>query len=135
MHQVLLLPVLFPILCGTVMLILRPEDRRVRNVFLMTAVCLTSVMSAGCILLTYRLGGDATTCVMVHFSKWLSLSLKIYGVGMVYDVIVAILWPLLTLYAIEYMAHEGHESRFFGFWLVSFGVVNGIAFSQDFLSM
>lgn len=135
MHQILLLPVLFPVLCGTAMLILRPEGHRVRNMFLVTAVCITSVLCAACILLTYRLGGDATTCVLVHFSRWLSLSLKIDGVSMVYDVIVAILWPLITLYAIEYMSHEGHESRFFGFWLISFGVVNGIAFSQDFLSM
>ena len=95
MHQILLLPVLFPILCGTAMLILRPEGRRVRNVFLMAAVCITSGLSAACILLTYRLGGDATTCVMVNFSRWLSLSLKIDGVSMVYGGIVTVLWPIV----------------------------------------
>ena len=62
MHQLLLLPVLFPILCGMALLILRPEGRRVRNVFLMTAVCLTSVLCAvmGTFMVTRRTAWAAT---------------------------------------------------------------------------
>ena len=33
------------------------------------------------------------------------------------------------------MSHEGHENRFFAFWLVAYGVVLGIAYSEDFLSL
>ena len=33
------------------------------------------------------------------------------------------------------MTHEGHENRFFGFWLMAYGVVLGVAYSEDFLSL
>ena len=33
------------------------------------------------------------------------------------------------------MSHEGHENRFFSFWLMAYGVVLGIAYSEDFLSL
>ena len=135
MHHVLSLPILFPILAGAVMLIFRPAGRRHRNLFLMASALLTTVFSLTGIFLSYWLGGDALTCVLVSFSTWLSISLKIDGLSMVYGTIVAVLWPLISVYSIKYMEHEGQESRFFGFWLISFGVVNGIAFSQDFLSM
>ena len=135
MHQILSLPILFPILAGAVMLILRPTSRRLRNLLLMASVLLTTAFALTGILLSYRLGGDALSCVLVSFSTWLSISLKIDGLSMVYGTIVAVLWPLITVYSIKYMEHEGQESRFFGFWLIAFGVVNGIAFSQDFLSL
>lgn len=54
---------------------------------------------------------------------------------MVYGSIVSALWPLITLYSLDYMSHEGHENRFFGFWIASFGVVLGVAFSEDFLTL
>ena len=54
---------------------------------------------------------------------------------MVYGGIVSVLWPLVTAYALDYMSHEGHENRFFSFWLMAYGVVLGIAYSEDFLSL
>ena len=135
MRHILSLPILFPILAGAVMLVLRPTGRRSRNLFLMAAVLATTALSLTGIVLSYRLGGDALTCILVSFSSWLSISLRIDGLSMVYGSIVAVLWPLITAYSIKYMEHEGQESRFFGFWLIAYGVVNGIAFSQDFLSL
>jgi multicomponent Na+:H+ antiporter subunit D len=101
----------------------------------MVSVLLTTAFSLTGILLSRHFGSDALTCVLVRFSSWLSISLRVDGLSAVYGGIVAVLWPLITVYSISYMEHEGQEARFFGFWLISFGVVNGIAFSQDFLSM
>lgn len=135
MHRILSLSILFPILAGLVMLVYRPTNRRLRNAGLMAAVIVTSLLALCGIVLSYRHGSDALTCILVRFSSWLSISLRVDGASMVYGTVVAVLWPLITIYSMEYMEHEGQESRFFGFWLISFGVVNGIAFSQDFLSM
>ena len=62
MHQILSLPILFPILAGAVMLILRPTSRRLRNLLLMASVLLTTAFALTGILLSYRLGGDALSC-------------------------------------------------------------------------
>ncbi|MCI2057478.1 MAG: proton-conducting membrane transporter [Oscillibacter sp.] len=135
MHQFLTVPILFPFLAGLGLLIMQPQSRRIRNTYLMTAVLLTTVFAMAGVILSYQSGSDALQCVLVSFSKSFSISLRIDGMGMVYGTVVSVLWPLITIYSIDYMSHEGHENRFFGFWLISFGVVLGIAFSEDFLSL
>jgi multicomponent Na+:H+ antiporter subunit D len=135
MHQFLLLPVLFPALAGLGLLILHPGSRLVRNAYLMASVLMTAAFALAAIHLSYVYGGDATACTMVRFSENFSISLRIDGASMVYGSLVSVLWPLITVYAMDYMEHEGHENRFFGFWLMSFGVVLGIAFAEDFLSL
>lgn len=135
MHRFLTLPILVPMLLGIVLLILQPKDRRVRCGYIMTAVLVTAALSFACIVLTYRQGSEALACILVRFSESFSISLRIDGASMVYGAIVSALWPLITVYALDYMSHEGHESRFFAFWLIAFGVVLGIAYSEDFLSL
>jgi multicomponent Na+:H+ antiporter subunit D len=128
MHRFLTLPILVPMLLGIVLLILQPKDRRVRCGYIMTAVLVTAALSFACIVLTYRQGSEALACILVRFSESFSISLRIDGASMVYGAIVSALWPLITVYALDYMSHEGHESRFFAFWLIAFGVVLGIAY-------
>ena len=72
---------------------------------------------------------------MVSFNEAFSISLRIDGASMVYGAIVSVLWPLVTAYSLDYMSHEGHENRFFAFWLMAYGVVLGIAYSEDFLTL
>ena len=135
MQVFLAVNLIFPMLTGLGLLIWRPERSRARNLYLMAAVCVTTAMTLTSIFLTYRYGGDLLACRLVRFSTWLSISMRIDGASMVYGSIVAVLWPLITMYSIEYMEHEGHENRFFGFWLIAYGIVLGIAFSEDFLSL
>lgn len=135
MHRFLTLPILVPVLLGICLLILQPKDRKVRNTYIMSTTLLTSALSFACIAMTFFQGEDALACILVSFNEIFSISLKIDGASMVYGAIVSFLWPLITVYSLDYMSHEGHESRFFGFWLIAFGIVLGIAYSEDFLSL
>mgnify|MGYP000968624275 CR=1 FL=1 len=135
MLRFLNLPILFPVLMGLGLLILHPESRKTRNLYLMTAVLITSALSFAAIGVTYVQGSDALACIMVRFNDVFSISLRIDGASMVYGAIVSVLWPLVTAYSLDYMSHEGHENRFFAFWLMAYGVVLGIAYSEDFLTL
>ena len=46
MLRFLNLPILFPVLMGLGLLILHPESRKTRNLYLMTAVLITSALSS-----------------------------------------------------------------------------------------
>ena len=48
---------------------------------------------------------------------------------------VALLWILCIYYAFEYMKHEGDENRFFGFYVMTFGVMMGITFSANLITL
>ena len=127
MLRFLNLPILFPVLMGLGLLILHPESRKTRNLYLMTAVLITSALSFAAIGVTYVQGSDALACIMVRFNDVFSISLRIDGASMVFGTIVSTLWPIITVYAIDYMSHEGSENRFFSFWLMAYGVVLGVA--------
>jgi multicomponent Na+:H+ antiporter subunit D len=132
MHFLIMLPILFPMLAGLNLLFSNPKDSRSRNLFVMASAVLTALLSLLTIFLSYRLGCDELACTVVHFSEKYSISLRVDGASMVYGTVVSVLWPLITLYALDYMTHEGSENRFFGFWLISFGVVLGIASPRIF---
>ncbi|WP_312636847.1 proton-conducting transporter membrane subunit [Oscillibacter sp.] len=128
------LPILISVALGIGLTILQPGERKVRNAYIMGSVLLTAGLSFAAIIAA-GLADTAPACTLVRFSSEFSISLRIDGCSMVYGAIVSALWPLITLYSLDYMSHEGHESRFFGFWIASFGVVLGIAFAEDFLTL
>lgn len=135
MYRILTLPILIPVLMGVGLLIWQPKVDWIRRAYVITAALLTSAVSLICIYMNWVWGGDLLACVLVRFSDLFSISLRMDGLGMVYGALVSVLWPLATIYALDYMTHEGHENRFFAFWLMTFGVVLGIAYAEDFLSL
>ena len=135
MNRFLTLPILLPMLLGIGLLILQPKSRKVRSRYVMASSLVTSALSLACVILTYLHDSDFLACILVSFSEVFSISLRIDGASIVYGSIVSVLWPLVTAYSLDYMSHEGHENRFFAFWLVAYGVVLGIAYSEDFLSL
>ena len=135
MQRIQAVPILFSIVAGVVLLILQPTSRRVRRQYVMGSVLVTAALAFAAIYLAAVTPGGMPGCTLVRFSAEFSISLRIDGASMVYGAIVSALWPLVTLYALEYMSHEGSENRFFAFWIACFGVVLGVAFAEDFLTL
>lgn len=73
--------------------------------------------------------------VLVRFSRNASISFGIDGAGSVFAGLIAILWPIAVLYSFEYMSHEERQRPFFMFYLMTYGVTLGIAFSGNILTM
>ena len=93
------------------------------------------VLAASAAVFALLMQGTTPEFPLIHFVNGLSISFRLDGAGMVFAGLVAILWPLATLYAFEYMTHEGHEKTFFMFYTVTYGVTLGIAFAADMLTM
>ena len=126
----ILAAIVLPIL-GSILIPLAPfRKRRQMTLYIEGLVLLTSGIVAALLL-----GGATETFHVVHFVNDLSISFKIDGMTMVFAGLVAILWPLATLYAFEYMEHEDHEKSFFMFYTMTYGVTLGIAFASDIMSM
>ena len=126
----ILAAILLPIL-GSLLIPLLPFPRkRGMHLYIETVVLITSA-----IVWLLLLGGTTRAFEVVHFVNDLSISFKIDGMTMVFAGLVAILWPLATLYAFEYMEHAEHVKAFFMFYVMTYGVTLGIAFSSDMLTM
>lgn len=49
--------------------------------------------------------------------------------------IVGIVWLCAGVYSFRYMSHEGDEKRFYGFYLLLYGVLCGLCFSANLVTM
>lgn len=135
MYALTLLSILFPLCAGAALLVRRPENRRARNIYCTCAVLISSAFVLGSVAAASAPGAQSTHFTVVRMSSMLELAFGIDGAGMVFGGIIGVLWPLTTVYAFSYMEHEGMENKFFGFFLISYGVVAGIAFSANFFTM
>ena len=122
--------VFMPIICGALIPLLPFKSRNQRNLYAEITTILTSVLVLA--LLFNRPDGVLT---LIRFAGNLSISFRIDGLGTVFAGIVSALWPLATLYAFEYMEHEGHEKYFFMFYEITYGITLGIAMADDILTM
>ncbi len=122
--------IFLPILGGALIPILPFPNRRIKCIYIESLVIINSVLT---LALLYH--APNTVFDVIRFTGDLTLSLKVDGMSVIFAALVAVLWPLATLYAFEYMKHEGHENYFFAFYTGTFGVTLGIALSSDLLTM
>lgn len=125
----ILLPILLPIVCGACLLAGIVKERRAIQRFAAVSVIVTAVLA-----LWQVIAGDAHFTLLA-FTDQLTLSFRLDGLSRLFGGMVSVLWVFTTFYAFEYMAHEGGERRFFGFFVMTFGVVLGLAFSANLFSM
>lgn len=124
------LPVVFPIISCFLILAKPFKDRTYMRILTMALVCLNTVFTLSAIYYF-----QYTYVNVFEFSESLRIAFKIDGLSKVFGTMVALLWPATTLYAFEYMSHEKDEQRFFTFFVMSFGVTVGVAFSANMLTM
>lgn len=60
---------------------------------------------------------------------------RIDGLGRMFATIVGIAWLLIGFYSFAYMKREGGEKRFFGLYLLLYGVLTGLEFSGNLITM
>ena len=126
----LLLPLFLPIIGGAALGIIKPHSRRVMEITVMTVTLLTSACVA--LILAVRPDGEA---MILQLAESLSVKFFLDGSSCVFAGLVALLWPIASLYAIEYMETEDHRNTFFAYYTMTYGITLGIAFSANLMTM
>lgn len=129
-EKFLLLPVLIPAIAALLIPTIKFPDKKTRNIFIECSVILNTIT-----ILLLVLYPPANTLTLFRLSERAAFALRLDGLGSVFAVLIALLWPLTTLYAFEYMSHEHRETSFFGWFVLTYGVVAGIALSSDLLTL
>ena len=113
--MLLLICALTPLLLGGALPFLRIRKRSGRMIYVMAAACLTSVLTGYVII-----SGYTGAIELFRLSDQFICALRLDGAGRVYLGLAALLWPLATLYAVEYMRHEEREGNFFCWYLIAY---------------
>ena len=126
--MMLLLSILIPFLWGLLLLAL-PEFKN-RNL-LLAATGLGLAVAAALGLATVFEGAEL---LLFSFGKNLDLYFHVDNLGRLFAVVVILVWVFSGIYAFEYMKHEKEEQRYFGFYVMVFGVLHGLVFSGNMVT-
>lgn len=128
----LLVPILFPIIGGFLLIPLAiPAERdKIRNVYAEVIVCLTSVFVWAALVWVRR-----EPIVLYSFTRDFSIDLRIDGPGLLFAGMISVMWPLVMLYAFDYMKETKRKNMFFAFYIMTYGVTLGIAFASNMTTL
>lgn len=125
----ILLPVIFPFVLSIVVAAAKFESKK-RNILCGTGIILNFI------LLIYVLStfGQAEARLF-EINEFLNIYFRIDKLGILFSLLVSVLWIFTSWYSMEYMKHEGKENRFFTFFTATLGVTMGIAFSGNLITL
>ncbi|MCF0133204.1 MAG: proton-conducting membrane transporter [Blautia sp.] len=121
--------ILFPVLFGLFILIYPGFQSRKQLLTVSgTALCITAVLA-----LLVVLGGDLSLTVL-QFGENLKIYFRIDALGRLFAVLICCVWLLAGFFSFEYMKHEKEERRYFGFYILVFGVLLALCFSGNLIT-
>lgn len=128
--SLLFVPIVVPLVLGALLPLFHFTERKFRCIYVEAAVILTSILTW--VLLLFPPEGKFRA---INLAGILEVSFHLDGPAMIFAGLVSVLWPFATLYAFEYMKHEGGENKFFTFYTMTYGVTLGIAFAANLMTM
>lgn len=125
-----LFAVFLPIVAGAALFFMPGLSRRTRNIY----TFVLSIVNLALVLGMFFAGGSYDF-KLIDITTKISISFRIDGLGRMFGSVVSILWPFTLLYSYEYMEDEERLSKFYGFFMMTLGAVEGICFSKDLFTM
>ncbi len=128
--MLIFLTLLVPLLGGAAMAFIRFPHGKARAIYVESVVCLTSLM-----VLSLLLTRTEETVILYHLIDKLLLAFRLDGTACTFAGLVAVLWPIASLYAFEYMKHEERENSFLSWYTMSYAATLAVAFSANLFTL
>ncbi len=129
MSYLIFVAILLPVLCGLGILI-GPEWKSRRALLTVSGSSLLITAVLACMVI---FGGEQELWLF-SLGKNMDIFFRVDNVGRLFAGIVVLIWVLAGLYAFEYMRHEREEKRYFGFYVMVFGVLLALVFAGNLLT-
>ena len=141
--MIVLLPVLWPIAAGVAVLaytgIGNSKKKASHNtaghgqittldLIYMAALALETVL----VIMAAAGGGSVR---LFSLTDTLTLGLRVDGTGSLFAVLTSIMWLLTGIHSVAYMKHEEWAERFYGFYLIVVGVLVGLDYAADLVTL
>lgn len=135
MIYTMVFPILFPIIAGLFLLVMKePENRKILTGMMGAALLISGGSMVYALL---RIRGEAV--ILFHLTSTLPIYLKPDELGLLFAAVVTIVWVLAGFFSFSYMRpHKGGrekgEKRFYGFYLMVFGILTGLNFAGNLIT-
>lgn len=124
-----MLPIFLPIIIGMGILLAKPLQNRRTLIGITAAGLIVTAMSV-----FWVISQDEASYILFNLTRSLPIYFKVDGVGKLFVTVVTIVWLAAGLFAFVYMQHEKWERRYFGFYLIVYGVLIALDFSGNIIT-
>lgn len=133
MNYMILVSIVLPIIAGGVLLFV-PEKVFADRSGLLKVTGVSFVVSA--LPAVYVIAGAAgNRLVLFRLVDYIPVVFEIDNLGRLFAGIVVLVFLLAGFFSFVYMSHEKNEKRYYGFYLITFGVLMGLCFSGNLVTM
>ena len=126
----MILSVFFPIVAGACLLVSREMKSRKSLLTVVAAALIATAALAVAAVCTA--GGGMLT--LFHLTDRLPVLFKVDQVGILFSMMTVIVFLCAGFFFFEYMKHEEHEKRYYGFYLIVFGVLLALCFAGNLIT-
>ena len=126
--MLMVFPILLPVV-GALLVFREKDTLRLHKLTLLT-VTLSAVLAVFAALLAQ--GHDL---LLLKLSDTLSLCLAADRLSLFFVALVSFIWFFVEFHAFGYMKHEGNEPQFFGFFLLTYAAMIGLAFAKNAVTL
>lgn len=130
MSYFILSPIVFPILMG-ICLLFRKETNNRKALLIMTGTVLMITAILGVLSLVM---GKGKVLLVFNLTENLPILFKIDDAGIIFACVGIIILLCAGLFSFEYMLHEQKEKRYYGFYLIVFGVLMALCFAGNLIT-
>ena len=127
--MLILLAIFIPVLWGLVLLV-KPEFKNRKALLTAVGVGLVAAGILGCAVIF----GVEKEVFLFSFGRNLDIYFHVDAVSKLFAAVVTVVWILAGFYAFEYMKHEKEEKRYFGFYVLVFGVLYALVFAGNMVT-
>lgn len=125
--------IVLPILAGILLLIAPDRIFKSRQMLInMTAVSFV-VCALSPVLVICRSAGN--TLLLFFLVDEIPVFFAVDTIGKIFAGIVIFVFLMAGFFSFVYMSHEHHEKRYYGFYLITFGVLMGLCFSGNLVTL
>ncbi len=135
MMVAMLFPIIFPIITGFLLLVMKePKSRK-----LLLGMTGASLVVTGCSVVYALFHVKDQEVLLFWLSEALPIYLKPDSLGLLFSAVVTLVWELAGFFSFAYMEpckgkKEEGEKRFYGFYLMVFGILTGLGFSGNLVT-
>lgn len=127
--MIILCAIFLPIIAGLILPFLK-LNKTIRNIYILGAAVITSIIN----FVTAFIYNVVPT-KLISITDTLYIGFNVDGLSKIFLMMLIVLWPLATLYAIEYMDHEEKQESFFRYYLIAYGIALGIGYSINLITL
>ena len=125
-----LVPVLLPILMGMLIPCLKILEReKIRNIYV------TGALGLELIVVWLWMGREGSSYLALFLLEDLPIYFHIDRLSVFFSGLISVIWICSGIFALEYMKHEGEERRYYTFYLIAEGVLVGLSYAGNLLTL